>query len=78
MPDRRLRIGEASELMGVHAHVLSYWEREFQELSPERDADGHSLYNEREIDAARRIAFLLYERRCAIAGRKRKLSGARE
>ncbi len=65
------KIGEVSEITGLTAHVLRYWENEFPQLNPKKTASGHRLYREKDIQAALAIKELLY-------GRKYTIKGARE
>ena len=34
------KIGEVCDLLDVQAHVLRYWETEFQQLSPQKNRSG--------------------------------------
>ncbi len=61
-------IGEVSELTGVPAHVLRYWEGEFQQLHPKKGRTGNRLFQERDIRIIEQIKKLLYEQRFTIAG----------
>ena len=38
---RYFRIGEVARIVGVEAHVLRYWEREFRQIRPEKSQRGH-------------------------------------
>jgi hypothetical protein len=55
IPDKLyFKIGEVSELLGVEAYVLRYWETEFPVLSPKKSGTGHRLYDKRfTIEGAR-------------------------
>jgi DNA-binding transcriptional MerR regulator len=69
IPDRQaFKIGEASALVGVRAHVLRFWEQEFPMLSPSKGATGHRVYSREEVVQLRRLRTLLYDRGYTIAG----------
>ena len=63
-------IGEVSELTGVPAHVLRYWESEFTQLHPKKGRTGNRLFQDKDIQVVTQIKELLYEKRYTIAGAK--------
>lgn len=67
------KIGEVCDLLDVQAHVLRYWETEFQQLSPQKNRSGQRTYRRRDVEIALRIKELLYEDLYTIAGAKKKL-----
>src|SRR4028118_241768 len=67
------KIGEVCDLLGVHPHVLRYWETEFPMLSPQKNRSGQRTYRRRDVEIALRIKELLYEDLYTIAGAKNKL-----
>jgi DNA-binding transcriptional MerR regulator len=66
-------IGEVSELMGVPAHVLRYWESEFPQLHPKKGRGGNRLYTENDLGLLTRIHDLLYNKKFTIAGARKQL-----
>src|SRR5436309_15852287 len=74
IPDKLyFKIGEVSELLGVEAYVLRYWESEFPVLSPKRSGTGHRLYRRKDVELLLRIKQLLYEKRYTIQGARQFL-----
>lgn len=74
IPDKLyFKIGEVSELLGVEAYVLRYWESEFPGLSPKKSGTGHRLYRRKDVELLLRIKHLLYERRFTIEGARQSL-----
>src|SRR5271169_4653834 len=74
IPDKLyFRIGEVSELLGVEAYVLRYWETEFPSLSPKKSGTGHRLYRRKDVELLLRIKHLLYEKRFTIDGARQFL-----
>lgn len=78
-PDRTVprklfyRINEVAKLTGLKPYVLRYWESEFPELSPEKDASDQRRYRARDIDTILAIRKLLYEDRFTIKGARQRL-----
>ena len=66
-------ISEVSEMLGVKAHVLRYWETQFSMLRPKKNRAGNRMYRPDEVRMLLRIKELLYERRYTIAGARRTL-----
>ena len=70
-------IGEVSNLTGLKAHVLRYWETQFDILSPTKNRGGSRVYRMREIETILLVKHLLYEKRFTIEGAKRELQDMR-
>ena len=66
-------ISEVSDLVGVKAHVLRYWETQFSMLRPKKNRAGNRMYRPEEVKLLLRIKELLYQRRFTIAGAQRRL-----
>ena len=74
IPDKLyFKIGEVSELLGVEAYVLRYWETEFPVLSPKKSGTGHRLYRRKDVELLLRIKHLLYDKRFTIVGARQSL-----
>ncbi len=71
---RYFTIGEVSELCGVKAHVLRYWEQEFNQLKPVKRRGNRRYYQHHEVLLIRRIRELLYEQGFTISGARNRLS----
>jgi DNA-binding transcriptional MerR regulator len=71
------RIKEVSDIVGVPAHVLRFWETEFSWISPERDAAGRRRYTRRNIEDLLVVKKMLHEDRYTIPGARKVLSRAR-
>ena len=70
---RYFTIGEVSELCGVKAHVLRYWEQEFTQLKPVKRRGNRRYYQHHEVLLIRRIRELLYEHGFTISGARNRL-----
>jgi DNA-binding transcriptional MerR regulator len=71
---RYFTIGEVSELCGVKAYVLRYWEQEFTQLRPVKRRGNRRYYQHHEVLLIRRIRELLYEEGFTISGARNRLS----
>lgn len=67
------KIGQVSQITGVQAYVLRYWESEFGLLKPRKDKRGQRLYRRKDIELILRIKELLHEQGFSIRGAKQKL-----
>ena len=74
IPDKLyFRIREVTEITGLAAYVLRFWESEFSEIRPRRTESGQRLYRRSDIEAILRIKHLLYEKKFTIQGAKKHL-----
>jgi DNA-binding transcriptional MerR regulator len=71
-------ISEVSEMIGVKAHVLRYWETQFKMLRPKKGRGGARMYRKRDVEILFEVKQLLYENRFTIAGARRKLLDDRQ
>jgi DNA-binding transcriptional MerR regulator len=71
---RYFTIGEVSDLCGVKAHVLRYWEQEFTQLKPVKRGGNRRYYQHHEVLLIRRIRQLLYEEGFTISGARGRLN----
>jgi DNA-binding transcriptional MerR regulator len=75
---RYFTIGEVSELCGVKAHVLRYWEQEFTQLKPVKRSGNRRYYQHHEVLLVRRIRELLYEQGFTISGARNRLESSKQ
>src|ERR1017187_8816187 len=74
IPDKLyFKIGEVSELLGVEAYVLRYWETEFPVLSPNKSGTGHRPSRRKDVELLLRNKPLLYDKRFTIEGPRQSL-----
>ena len=71
---RYFTIGEVSELCGVKAYVLRYWEQEFTQLRPMKRRGNRRYYQHHEVLLIRRIRDLLYDQGFTISGARNRLA----
>ena len=72
-PKPYYRIGEVAKHLGVHTHVLRYWESEFPQLGPTRAPSGHRLYKAADLEKLGQLKELLHVQGYTLAGAKRHL-----
>ncbi len=70
-------ISEVSEMTGVKAHVLRYWESEFPDLRPKKNRAGNRSYREKDIRMVMTIRDLLYQQGYTIQGARNQLQRQR-
>lgn len=56
------RIREVSELLGVAASTLRYWESMFPQLKPTRNAKGTRYYTPTDVETLRQIRYLVHDK----------------
>jgi DNA-binding transcriptional MerR regulator len=74
IPDKMFyRIGDVVSITGLEAHVLRYWETEFDELKPRKSQSGRRQYSRQDIENILEIKSLLYDEGFSISGAKKRL-----
>ncbi len=71
-------ITEVAELTGLKAHILRYWETEFNILHPKKNRAGNRAYKVKDIETVKLIKRLLHEERYTINGAKQKIKQLRQ
>ena len=74
IPDKfYFKIGEVSDIAGVPAYVLRFWETAFKQIKPQRTESGQRLYRRQDVVLLLRIKQLLYDKRFTIEGAQQYL-----
>lgn len=74
VPEKQtFKIGEVCEMLQLEPYVLRYWESEFEDLNPQKNAMGQRIYRTRDIEIIYLIKKLLYEEGYTIIGARRQL-----
>jgi DNA-binding transcriptional MerR regulator len=71
-------IGEVCDLTGLKAHVLRYWETQFELLHPTKNRAGNRVFRPKEIELILLVKHLLYEQRFTIDGARQRLLDMRK
>lgn len=69
---------EVSDMLGIPASTLRYWEETFPQLDPERTPAGHRRYTPEDIDTCRDIIFLLRDKGLSIEYALKEMSRQRK
>lgn len=67
-------ISEVATMFGINQSNLRFWEREFNQLKPKRNAKGTRFYSPDDILIIKQIIYLTNEQKLTLDGAKRKLS----
>lgn len=66
-------IAEVSKLLGINASNLRFWEKEFKQLKPRRNAKGTRFYTGDDITLIRQIIYLVNDQNLTLEGARQKL-----
>lgn len=66
-------ISEVANMFGVNQSNLRFWEKEFKQLKPKRNAKGSRFYSPDDILIIKQIIYLTNEQKLTLDGAKRKL-----
>ncbi len=75
---RYYSIGEVAEIFGVSRSLIRYWESEFDNIRPQKNAKGERRYTKANIEQIRLVYELVKERGFTIQGAKHELKDRRE
>ena len=70
-------IKEVAQTFGLNESTLRFWENEFEEIAPQKNAKGTRFYLKEDIDQIRLIYYLLKVRGMTIAGARQRLKDNR-
>jgi DNA-binding transcriptional MerR regulator len=74
IPDKMyFKIGEVSEITGLEAHVLRFWESEFKNIKPRRTSTGQRMYRKEDIQLVLYIKHLLHNEKFTIQGARKHI-----
>lgn len=66
-------ISEVSEILGIPAHVLRFWESKFIQIKPVKRGGGRRYYRPEDVGMIRAIQNLLHEQGMTIKGAQKVL-----
>jgi DNA-binding transcriptional MerR regulator len=72
------KIGEVCRFTDTQPYVLRFWESEFPQLTPSKNASGQRVYHQEDVDLILRIKQLLYDEEYTIAGARALLEDERK
>lgn len=69
-------IGETAEILGESTSLVRYWSNEFPKyVSPRRNAKGNRLFTAEDIEALKRIHYLVKVKGMTLEGASAQLAG---
>lgn len=68
------KISEVSDITGLEAYVLRYWETEFPILRPQKSRGRQRIYQKKDIETILKIKQMLYDKGFTIAGARKVLT----
>ena len=66
-------IGEVSEMFGVNASLIRFWEKEFEIIKPKKNSKGNRMFTQQDVANIKLIFHLVKERGFTLEGAKRKI-----
>ena len=66
-------ISEVATMFNVAPTLIRFWEREFEEIKPQRNKKGNRLFTNKDIETFKIIFHLVKERRLTLEGAKQEL-----
>jgi len=72
-------IKEVSQITGVHAHTIRFWEKDFcSYIRPAKTPGGQRRYCAKDIEILRKIKHLRYQEKYTVAGTLKELEKNKE
>lgn len=70
-------IGEVAEILGVNASLIRFWEMEFKQIQPRKNAKGNRKFTPKDIEILQEIYELVKVKGFTLEGAKKELSIAK-
>ena len=64
----RYTISDVCKALDVKPHIIRYWEKEIDLLSPSKNQGGRRVYSEADLQLLFRIKYLVYEKKFTVEG----------
>ena len=65
-------------MFGVNASLIRFWEKEFDIITPKKNAKGNRLFTQQDIDNIALIHYYVKDRRLTLEGARQKIRENRE
>lgn len=62
-------------MFDVNASLIRFWEKEFKQISPKKNAKGNRMFTAKDIETIKTIYHLVKERGFTLEGAKKKMKG---
>lgn len=73
MEKRYYSISEVADMLKISQSKLRFWESEFRQLKPHRNAGGTRFYSTDDIAVVKQILFLVETQKLTLDGARKKL-----
>lgn len=78
LPEKRYySIGELAEAFQVNTSLLRFWEKEFEQLQPKKNAKGNRMFTPQDVENLKKIYYLVKEKGYTLDGAKEYLKNER-
>lgn len=67
-------ISEVAEMFAINQSNLRFWEKEFHQLKPKRNAKATRFYSKDDIEVIKKIIYLTEDQHLTLEGAKKRLS----
>ena len=67
-------ISEVAEMLEVNSSLIRFWEKEFEQIKPNKNKKGDRFFTKKDIEVIKNIFHLLKVKGFTIEGAKRKLN----
>jgi len=71
-------ISEVAEMFDVNESLLRFWEKEFPQITPKKNARGTRQYRKEDLETIKLIYHLVKEKGMTLPGARQKLKDNRE
>lgn len=71
-------IREVAEMFNINQSNLRFWEKEFKQLAPRRNAKGTRFYSQEDIRLVKQIVFLVNEQKLTLDGARKRLKDKKD
>ncbi|PIE90341.1 MAG: MerR family transcriptional regulator [Acidobacteria bacterium] len=72
------KMKEVCVKLGIEAHVIRFWEKEFPQLHFRKNSSGHRIFTDRDLDLLGKIQDLLHNRGMTIEGARSMLKKGKD
>ncbi len=71
-------IGEVAEMFDVNASLIRFWEKEFPQLHPKKNARGNRVYSKKDLELFKKIHHLVKDKGFTLDGAKNAMRASLE
>jgi DNA-binding transcriptional MerR regulator len=68
-------IGEVAEMFGVNTSLIRFWEKNFDNIKPQKNKKGNRLFTPEAIEELKMVYYLVKERGMTLKGAQQKIKG---